>query len=39
MGADQLAMVTGEAMAAGGADLAMVIDGPNVPSGAERTTL
>ena len=30
MGADQLAVVAGEAMAAGGADLAVVIDGPNV---------
>jgi len=39
MGADQLAMVAREAMAAGGADLAVMIDGPNVPSGAERTTL
>jgi hypothetical protein len=34
MDADQLAMVAGETMAAGGADLAVMIDGPNVPSGA-----
>jgi hypothetical protein len=44
VGADELAVVAGEAMAAGGADLAVVIDkryggGQNAVSGAERTTL
>jgi hypothetical protein len=44
MGADQFAMVAGEAMAAGGADLAVVIDlrtggGHFDASGTDRTTL
>jgi hypothetical protein len=39
MGADQLAMVPGEAMATRGADLAVVVDGQKVLSGALRTTL
>jgi len=39
VGADQLAVVAGEAVVAVGADLAVVVDGKNVLSGAERTTL
>ncbi len=39
MDADQLAVVAGEAMAAGGADLAVMVDGEMLPSGALRTTL
>jgi len=39
MGADQLAVMAGEAMAAGGADLAVMIDGPNISGWAGRTTL
>jgi hypothetical protein len=37
--ANQLAVVAGKAMVAVGADLAMVVDGKNFFSEAERTTL
>ncbi|MDR3753865.1 MAG: hypothetical protein P4K93_08080 [Terracidiphilus sp.] len=39
VGADQFAMVAGEAMTAGGADLAVVIDDQTILSGRRYTTL
>jgi hypothetical protein len=39
MDADELAVVAGEAMATGGADLAVVVDGEKLPGGVLRTTL
>jgi hypothetical protein len=39
LGADQLAVVAGEAVVTVGANLAVMVDGKNVFGGAERTTL